>query len=251
VLSGVVDLPVGPLVSFICSVTRDSSLEFSSLLSWLARRYRPVLSSSIVVNQKLVDYLSSTIALKDRGFVSVSSSLSSWTIEMKAEDETACAVSWILLYRASVSGYKAADFHRACDGMGSCAVVVKADNGRIAVAYNEDGFASGYSRIPNLNGFIASVEGDVRCGEIFHQNDREYGVYNFPGFGPDFGTESGTDLHISSNCQENEDSRSVLGVSYGGPGVDRYALLGQENFRVVDYEVFKIVIDFICTFDHP
>jgi hypothetical protein len=45
--SNAVDLPVGPLSSFICSVSRDPSLEFSSLVFWLAIRFRPVLSSSI------------------------------------------------------------------------------------------------------------------------------------------------------------------------------------------------------------
>jgi hypothetical protein len=131
-----VDLPVGPPASFIRFLSRNSSLEYTSLVSWL----RPVLSSSIVLNRKLFEDLSSIIASKDRGFVSVSSSLSSWAAEMKGECETECSIFWILLFRASISGYLAADFHRACDGMGKCVVVVKADNGRIAAAYNEDGF---------------------------------------------------------------------------------------------------------------
>jgi hypothetical protein len=84
--SNSVDLPVGPLSSFVCSVSRNSSLEFSSLFSWLARRFHPVLSSSIVLNIQLFKDLSSIIALKDRGFVSVSSSMIDWTVEIKAED---------------------------------------------------------------------------------------------------------------------------------------------------------------------
>jgi hypothetical protein len=79
------------------------------------------------VNTQLFKDLSSTIAL----FVSVSSSVNDcWTIEMKAEDGSFASVSWILLYRAYLSGYQAADFHQACD---EC-VVVKAENGRIAAA---------------------------------------------------------------------------------------------------------------------
>jgi hypothetical protein len=166
--SNSVDLPVGPLSSFVCSVKRNSSLEFSSLFSWLARRFRPILSSSIVVNIQLFKDLSSIIALKDRGFVSVSSSVTDWTVELKADYGSVSSVSWILLYRASVSGYRAADFHQACDGMGKCVVFVKAENGRIAAAYNEDGFTSvpGYSS--NRNGFIDSVGDDGGCGEVFH-----------------------------------------------------------------------------------
>jgi hypothetical protein len=141
--STAVDLPVGPLSSFVCSVLyRNSSLEYSSLISWLARRFRPVLSSSVIVNSKLFKDLSSTIALKDRGFVSVSSSVTDWTVAMKAEDGIVSTVSWILLYRGSISGYQAANLHQACDGIGKFVVFVKAENGRIAAAHNEDGFTS-------------------------------------------------------------------------------------------------------------
>jgi hypothetical protein len=129
-----VDLPVGSLSSFVCRVLRNSSLEFSSLISWLARRFRPILSSSIVVNNKLFTDLSSIIALKDSGFVSASSSITSWTVEMKDKDESVCAVSLIFIYRGSLSGYGRADFHQACDGMGKCLVFVKGENGRIAAA---------------------------------------------------------------------------------------------------------------------
>jgi hypothetical protein len=132
--STAVDLPVGPLSSFVCKMLRGSSLDFSSLISWLVRRFRPVFSSSIVVNSRLFADLSSIIVLKDRGFVSLSSSVSDWTIEMMAEDGSLSSVSWILLYRASLSGYRAADFHQACDGMGKCVVIVEAVNGRIAAA---------------------------------------------------------------------------------------------------------------------
>jgi hypothetical protein len=67
------------------------------------------------------------------------------------------------------------------------------------------------------------------------------GVWNHPSCGPVFGSY---DLVISKNCHQNENSFSRMGVSYGGgPGVNRSALFGQERFRVVDYEVFKIVIE--------
>jgi hypothetical protein len=241
--SNAVDLPVGPLSSFVCSVSRNSSLEFSALISWLAMRFRPVLSSSIVVvNTQLFKDLSSTIVLKDRGFVGVSSSVNDWTVEIKAEDGSVSYVSWILLYRASLSGFQAADFHQSCDGMGKWVVVVKAENGRVGAAYNEDGFTSLLGDSPNLNGFILSATEDGGRGEIFHRNDLETkGVWNSPSYGPVFGV---IDLFISNNCHQNEYSNSILGGSYGrGPGVNQHALFVQERFRVVDYEVFKIVIE--------
>jgi hypothetical protein len=241
--SNAVDLPIGPLSSFVCSVSRNSSLEFSSLFSWLARRFHPVLSSSIVVNIQLFKDLSSTIVLKDRGFVSVSSSVNDWTVEMKAADGSVSSISWILLYRASLSGYRAADFHQACDGMGKCVVVVKAENGRIAAAYNDEGFTSREGWSPNRNGFIASVAEDGGCGEIHQRNDNEVGIWNHSGNGPLFGAYP-RDLRISSNCHLSDHSYSRLGGSYGrGLGLNQFALFGQGRFRVEDYEVFKIVIE--------
>jgi hypothetical protein len=66
------------------------------------------------------------------------------------------------------------------------------------------------------------------------------GVRNYPSIGPWFG-DYPSDLRILNNCHQNLLSRSELGGSYGrGPGVNPY---GQERFRVVDYEVFKIVIE--------
>jgi hypothetical protein len=176
-------LPVGTLSSFIRSVSRGSSLEFSGFISWLARRCRPTLSSSIVVNRQLFADLPSTISLNDRAFASVSSNVSDWTVELKDEDGRISSFSWILLNRASLSGYDAADYHQACDGMGKCLVVVKAENGRIAAAYNEDGFFSDGSLSPNLNGFIVSVANDGGCGEIFHRSEREGGIKNYPALG--------------------------------------------------------------------
>jgi hypothetical protein len=128
--------------------------------------------------------------------------------------------------------------------MGNCVVVVKAENGKIATAYNEDGVTSdAFSRTPNLKGFIVSVDGDGGCGEMFHRNDLEVGVWNHRNVGPVFG-DGPPDLFISNNCHQNGYSFSRLGESYGrGPGVNRYALFGQEYFRVVEYEVFKIVIE--------
>jgi hypothetical protein len=238
--SNSVDLPVGSLSSFVCSVSRNSSMKFSGFISWLARRFHPILSSSIVVSSELFKDLSSTIALKDHGFVGVSSSVTDWTVEIKAKDGSVSSVSWILLYRASLSGYRAADFHQACDGMGKCVVVVKAENGRIAAAYNEDGFTSVNGSSPNLNGFIVSVDGNGGCGEIFHRNCY-LGIFTHLLKGPAFGL---VDLFISSDCHQYEFSYSILGLSYGrGPGVNPYALFGQNSFRVDDYEVFKIVIE--------
>jgi hypothetical protein len=99
-----------------------------------------------------------------------------------------------------------------------------------------------WSYSPNLKGFISSVADDGGRGEIFYRNDQELGVCNHSYGGPDFGNIYSSDLYISDFFQA-EQSHSMLGGSYGrGPDIDKNALFGQERFRVVDYEVFKIVI---------
>jgi hypothetical protein len=211
---------------------------YSSFRSWLQRN---LFKSCIVPPSKLFPPLSSIIASKDRGFesISVSSFLSDWDVILKAEDDSVCCISWTLLYRGSLFGFDVVDFYRACGGMESCVVVVRAEIGRIAAAYNEDGFYSDESYTPNRNGFIMSIKEDGSCGPRFDRNEDYHGIYNHPLTGPVFHI----DLGISGNCHENEISISKLGRSYGGGDVNEYALFEQEYFRVRDYEVFKIEIE--------
>jgi hypothetical protein len=75
----------------------------------------------------------------------------------------------------------------------------------IATAYNDDGFTSVYSRLPNLNGFIASVDGDGGCGKIFHRNDNAVGVLNHYFDGPWFGNLNSSDLRISDWVRRMEE----------------------------------------------
>jgi hypothetical protein len=79
--SNALDFPVGHISSFICYVSRNSSLEFYGLLSWLARRFRPILSSSMVVNSELFED-----HRVEGSFVSVSLSANDWTTEIKADN---------------------------------------------------------------------------------------------------------------------------------------------------------------------
>jgi hypothetical protein len=226
-------------------VLAETEVKYSSFRSWLKPR---LLKSCIVPPRKLIPQLSSIIAFKDRGFSSVSSTLNDWDVSLKAKDEGVCSISWRLLYRASLFGFDAREFHQACGGVGKFVVVVQAENGRVAVGYNEYGFNSDNSVSQNLNGFIVSIEEDGSCGARFDRttggigiiNPRFYGILNDPGQGPSFNR----DLVVSNNCHENKRSFSILGDSYGsGDEVSESALFGEKFFRVCDYEVFKIVIE--------
>jgi hypothetical protein len=166
--------------------------------------------------------------------------MNEWALSMKAKDDGECTVSWTLLFRASLFGYEARAFHQACDKEGSCVVVVRVENGRIAVAYNEDGFVRTdlAECTPDQNGFIVSINEAGSCGAQFDRTEHVLGIYNHPRLGPVFNS----DLLIRDNCNVNMGSWSEMGEAYG-EGADRFTLFGQEFFRVLDYEVFKIVIE--------
>jgi hypothetical protein len=218
-------------------VLNGSAVGYSSFLSFLQRR---LLKSCIVPPSKLFCDISSIIASKEIGFVSTSSSLSDWDVSLKGAGESVCSVRWKLLYKGSMFGFVAREFHQACDGEGKCVVVVRAENGRIAASFNENGFSLNRDISYNINGFISSIKEDGSCGATFHRNGRGDGIWNHTKRGPVFAW----DLVISSNCNENEKSYSEMGLSYGeGPEANETTLFGQRYFKVSDYEVFKIVIE--------
>jgi hypothetical protein len=217
-------------------VLNESAVGYSSFSYWLERR---LLKTCLVSPNKLFRDMSSSIVLKERDIIATTSSLSDWDVSLNSRDGSSCVVSWKLLFKSTLFGFDADDFHQACDGMGKFVVVVRAENGRIAAAYNGDGFFSDIIVSSNLNGFIVSIEGDGSVGALFNRNS-DVGIVNHPYAGPIFNFG----LSISSNCHENEISSSVLGIAYGErPEANETTLFGQEHFRMSDYEVFKIVIE--------
>jgi hypothetical protein len=116
-----------------------STRVYSNFQPWLRERLN---NTCIMPPQKPFAKISSIITLKELGFVTASSSLSEWSVELKSNHEEARFVSWKLVYRASLFGFKASKFHQACDGEGKYVIVVKSEDGRITVAYNEDGFSN-------------------------------------------------------------------------------------------------------------
>jgi hypothetical protein len=101
------------------------------------------------------------IVSKDKSFLTDSSSLSNWNVTLRASDKSTLSVTWKLIY---CLGFGAREFHQACDGAGKFVVVVKAVNGRISVAYNDDGFFSDDSMSPNRN--TVSLYRSMRMGAV-------------------------------------------------------------------------------------
>jgi hypothetical protein len=123
--------------------------------------------------------------------------------------------------------------------MGKCVVIVKAENGRIAVAYNEDGFPYRGSYSLNLNGFIISITEDGGCGEIFHKSPVALaGVLNAEDSGPMFNGD------LALYEIRDRIGSSSLGWAYRkGPDIDDNALFGEVHFRFADYKMFKMLLN--------
>jgi hypothetical protein len=222
--------------------------EYSLFREWLRRKF---LKSYIAPPSTLFPIISTIIALKDCGFVGVSSIPSDWRVTLKTKDQRVCLASWNLVYRASLFGFDATEFHKACDSHalgGNYVVVVRAENGRIAAAYNRGGFSSDGGSSSNCNGFIMAIGDDGSCGAQFYRNEEDAGeplagICNFDNYGPVFNT----DLAIGSNCHENVNSTSRLGMAYGwedGVRVNPETLFGIREFRVSEYEVFKVALTY-------
>ena len=72
-------------------------------------------------------------------------------------------------------------------------------------------------------------------------------IYHFHKFGPRFGGDP-ADLHIHNDCNNNSESYCLLGRTYKLPNGMQYNtdesksyLPGSYYFKVIEYEVFKVI----------
>jgi hypothetical protein len=230
---------------FTFSAITNSSSVFSKLAEYVVesvrgRHYNASLIYSSNENETTIEFERScgdtAVKLKPRLWI--------WRLfrGRKAKRYHGIEVKLTLLYRTSERGFLAIEFRRHCHGKGSTITLVRAENGRMAAAYN--GGSWGVSRSRNPRGFLASiVEDPGAIGGYFldkYAANDHASVHPFGIGGPWFGHG----LCISNKCNENEISYSYLGprYGYGEEGVDPTILFGEENFRVLEYEVFQVEI---------
>jgi hypothetical protein len=151
-----------------------------------------------------------------------------------------------LIYKASENGFSANKFHELCDGIKNTITVVQSENGNIfggysPIAWNKS--QKGYGKDISKKGFLFSITNSTKHLQFNHD---QKSIYSDPDCGPTFG--SGYDLHISNECNNNNSSFSRLGNTYKikeGAKVEtddsKTYLAGSSNFKVVEYEVYKII----------
>jgi hypothetical protein len=152
-----------------------------------------------------------------------------------------------LLYRGSLHGFKASDFHAKCDNIPKTLTVIKAaTSGNIFGGYTEAAWDQSYNWKADKSAFLFSlinkknkpVKVNIADGKESHA------IFCSPDSGPIFGR--GYDLRIFDNSNLDNSNYSTFGYSYflqGYPPASSYAnnfLAGSFNFTVDEIEVFRL-----------
>lgn len=159
------------------------------------------------------------------------------------------AGGWQLCYRGSRDGFKAADFHRQCDGKSETMVIIRSSNGNLFGGYTPMDWTSSGGYKPDASGrsFIYSLVNatgnPVKLANVGTQGTNQYSIWTRSDYGAVFG--SAFDLCIHNDCNTNTGSYTNPGYSYAAPPGTTYNsdqgksfLAGSNYFTVSDYEVF-------------
>ncbi len=155
-------------------------------------------------------------------------------------------LKWKLIYRATVDGFSAANFHSKCDGKSNTLTIIKSMNSCIFGGYTEAFWTQHNRNECDSNSFIFSLENLyekpllIKCT---YPNVSIYGSkYNGPIFGGGYGLGL-DDLNISDESNLNSNSYSNLNSNYSCDYLDtidaKCFLAGSINFQISEIEVFQ------------
>ncbi|XP_077862422.1 kelch-like protein 2 [Saccoglossus kowalevskii] len=152
-------------------------------------------------------------------------------------------VEWRLLYRASMNGYSADNFHDHCDGFSPTYIIIQGNDGCICGGFTDIPWSSGDGSrgkyFASERTYLFSLVNTEGIPPVKYKiNNNKLAVCHHARYGPIFG--GGADLCISSNCHTNKQSYSNFPHSYGKHDNNPVAniLMGEYHFLVQDYEVF-------------
>jgi len=147
---------------------------------------------------------------------------------------------WTLLYRGSIDGFGAADFHSRCDGHKNTLTIVKAHGS----SYIFGGFTSvtwngSYQYKSNPNTFLFSLTNKDNRPCKMKQINTIKSILCHSENGPTFG--GGFDLHVCNDANTGAVSYSKLGHTYQHPqpSQDQSFLAGSHPFQLSEIEVYQ------------
>jgi hypothetical protein len=145
---------------------------------------------------------------------------------------------WILLYRGTRDGFSASTFHSRCNRSGSTISVVKSSSGYIFGGYNPNSWESSGNFQKASGSFLFSLTNPWNIPPARFPWHHGHGPLGKRNYGPTFG--GGHDLHISDNCNSNNDSYTNFPCSYHSNGIGTIRFTESKYFTVSEIEVFRL-----------
>ncbi|CDW78416.1 tldc domain-containing protein [Stylonychia lemnae] len=152
-----------------------------------------------------------------------------------------------LLYKASRDGFRAKHFHEKCDNQGPTLTFIMSEMGQVFGGYTSLDWKSPenlYQQETDPKAYIFSLTQNT-LHKQYQNND--YSICHLKHQHVQFGM---TDIQIRDNCNEKKNSLSNIGSTYmppedielGTTKCEKY-LAGEEQFRVLDIEVYSVTVE--------
>merc|ERR1712113_1103450 len=124
------------------------------------------------------------------------------------------------------------EFYKKCDGKGANISIIKSENQCIFGGYTSKSWHNKNNWISDDCAWLYSLRNKKKCQKKFKiVRNQHLAIAGHKNYGPMYGW----DLHVSVDCNENQESRTNLGMCYEG-GTDPYQLNdGTCKFKVLDY----------------
>ncbi|CDW87369.1 tldc domain-containing protein [Stylonychia lemnae] len=154
------------------------------------------------------------------------------------------SITYSLIYKGIRDGFLSSKFHEICDNKGSTVSFILSDSGQVFGGYTSKPWNSDGKYQKDSGAFLFSLS--KRTVHKQYQN-RDYAVQNNKNALLAFGY--GHDILIPNNCQIQNCS-TKLGATYMIPSDTEFNEIecekyfaNTQNFKVVDIEVYKVVIN--------
>ena len=153
---------------------------------------------------------------------------------------------WKLIYRASVDGFGAADFHRKCDNIPNTFTLIKTTKSFIFGGFTTKTW-SGLGTETDENAFLISLVNNNNVSDLLNSEKDSVAILKRSDYGPIFGSEqvNKADICITDKSNLKKDSSCNPGGNYkqlDGPYYDDDLLAGELYFTTEEIEVYKINI---------
>jgi hypothetical protein len=153
-------------------------------------------------------------------------------------------MKWNLLYRGSVDGFRASDFHRKCDNQSNTLTLIETTKGFVFGGFTPLAWdsSSGDKSDSSQKSFLFTLKNPRKSApHAFSMTKSGRTIHCGSSYGPIFG--SACDIIVGDSCNASNSSYTVLGTSFvndtGIAGTQVFT--GEQYFTVKEIEVFALI----------